>query len=169
MVLNTTNTVTFKPSNRITASSLCPSEMVRTSQFLFPCPLFYWKREGGLFGHLVLERSLKGTSQCLAFWNRVVIKGGIVSASRCTGQQPPFLSLFHSSAHPQSSWGILFSAFLFLISLAENRNKMAEVRSVMAVLFMNYYGRVPHGESTRQIAAQLQQFDMQGTQSSPKK
>jgi hypothetical protein len=76
----------------------------------------------------------------------VVIKGGIVSASRFIGQQPPFLSLFHSSAHPQSSWGILFLAFLFLISLAENRNMMAEVRGVMAVLFMKYYGRVPHGE-----------------------
>jgi len=85
----------------------CPCSLLRMALASFPLS-FVLGQKGkgnkqdwlGQFGHFVWEGSLKGNSWCLAFWNRVVIKEGIVSGSWGYGQPSLFLSLFFSFFHP---------------------------------------------------------------------
>ena len=57
------------------------------------------KERMGQLGHFVREGSLEGNSQCLAFWNRVVIKEGIVSGSWGYGQPSLFILFNLTSPH----------------------------------------------------------------------
>lgn len=144
----------------------CPCSLLRMALASFPLSFVLGqKRKGnkqdwlGQFGHFVWEGSLKGNSWCLAFWNRVVIKEGIVSGSWGYGQPSLFLSLFFSFFHPLICTFTIQRSFMgnsvccipflhmqkrefcFLHSFsshAENSNKMAGLRNIMAVLFMKY-------------------------------